>query len=381
MTAKPISAGPMRHVQKVKGRDGVVRLYFRKAGHPSVRLNAAEGTPELEAEVAALAAVAVAKPLPGTLRAAIRAYELESADFAGLAASTKVLYRLSMAELDTDFGALPVATFRPAYLLKLRNLWASRGYRAANIRMQVLKNVLWPSVIAGQLGEGDPFAMIPSVRRPHDTVEPHLIWTRDVLKTVIDAAIAENRLGLARGVALGRYTGARRADIVRMTENARRGGRVRYVTGKRKVEVDMPEAAALTAQLAATPRHKSSLIIAYNMDGHAYTANGFALELRKLIEKLHKDGKLDSADYGVHGLRHTFGVEAALAGCTDPQGAALLGHASPNSFATYRRQADRIRMANDASDKIAQLREQTEGADLKNNVENNCKTAAPSDAR
>jgi integrase len=75
------------------------------------------------------------------------------------------------------------------------------------------------------------------------------------------------------------------------------------------------------------------------------------------MTRLHKAGKTDSPDYNLHGLRHSFGVEAALAGCTDAQGAALMGHHSPSSFATYRRQADRIRLADDAAEKIAQLRE------------------------
>lgn len=369
----------MKHVNKVRGRDGVVRLYLRKQGLPSVPLKSplpasgAEAGSPLEREVAALIAAAAPAAAPSTLRAALRDYELKSADFAGLADSTKYEYRLLLKELEEDFGELTVATFAPAFLLQLRNTWSPRGHRAANLRLQVLKNALWPAIVAGKLGDGDPFALIPQVRRPREAAEPHLIWPEAVVLSVIAAALAAGKPGLARGVAIGRYAGARRDDLVRLTKAARRGGRFAYMTGKRRIAVDMPEDPALTAALGAIK--VDGLLLAPNLAGLAYSADGFALELRKLVRKLATAGEIPSPDYDVHGLRHTFGVEAALAGCTDAQGAALLGHGSPNSFATYRRQADRIRLSSDAAAKIATLREQGANADLENRLENICKTA------
>lgn len=368
----------MKHVNKVRGRDGVVRLYLRKEGLPSVPLKSPlpasgeEAGSPLEREVAALIAAAAPAAAPSTLRAALRDYELKSADFAGLAASTKYEYRLLLKELEEDFGELTVATFAPAFLLQLRNTWSPRGHRAANLRLQVLKNALWPAIVAGKLGDGDPFALIPQVRRPREAAEPHLIWPEAVVLSVIAAALAAGKPGLARGVAIGRYAGARRDDLVRLTKAARRSGRFAYMTGKRRIAVDMPEDPALTAALDAIK--VDGLLLAPNLAGLAYSADGFALELRKLVRKLATAGKIPSPDYDVHGLRHTFGVEAALAGCTDAQGAALLGHGSPNSFATYRRQADRIRLSSDAAAKIATLREQGANADLQNRLQNICKT-------
>jgi len=67
-------------------------------------------------------------------------------------------------------------------------------------------------------------------------------------------------------------------------------------------------------------------------------------------------GVLDRTDYDLHGLRHTRGVELALAGCTDAEGAAMMGHASPVSFRQYRRQADRIRLAEAGHAKVIELR-------------------------
>lgn len=366
-----MSGEVMRNVNRVVGRDGVERLYFRKRGEAPVRLQSPWGSAALEAEVNALLAVRKPQMLPGTLGKALNAYEL-SADFKNLAESTRYEYRLIIKELDRDFGAVPVADFRAPYIDELRDLWAMRGHRCANLRLQLLKNALKRSIKAGQIEGGDPFALIEQVRRPHHMAEPHTIWPQAVVEAVIAACIEERRFGLARGVAVGRYAGVRRGDIVGLTIAARRNGRFAFLSGKRKVPVDMPEDAALTRWLDATP--KNGLIIAYNLDGRAYTQDGFALELRKLVTRLYKAGRLDSADYGVHGLRHTFGVEAALSGVTDAEGAALMGHRSAHSFAQYRRQADRIRLSDNAAGKIRQLRERAQNADVQNELPNSCKT-------
>lgn len=379
----------MRHVNKTTGRDGVVRLYLRKAGMPSIPLKSPwpepgqEAGSALEREVQALVAAAGPKPLPSTLRAALRAYELDSPDFRGLAPATKETYRGMLKELDEDFGDLQVSTFNAEFLLQLRSIWAKRGYRVPGHFLTVLRNALLPAIIAGKLGGGDPFALIPGVRRPADMGEPHAIWPESVVHRAIELAIREGRVGLARGIAIGRYAGPRRADIVKLTKAARKGGRFVFTSGKRKVPVSMPEDPALSAVLDGTPDHPDSLILAYNLSGFAYTEDGFHQELVKLIKRLAtaKVKPIDCDDYTAHGLRHTFGVEAALAGCTDAQGAALMGHGSPNSFATYRRQADRIRMSDTGAELVATLRERSGNGNVQNILQNICKTDTPSPAK
>jgi hypothetical protein len=56
------------------------------------------------------------------------------------------------------------------------------------------------------------------------------------------------------------------------------------------VLVDMPEDPAV---LDGTPC--AGLILVCNLSGVAYTADGFALELRRLVERLHQAGKLPTA--------------------------------------------------------------------------------------
>ena len=368
----------MKHVQRVERPNGTVDLYLRKRGLPSIRLKSPEGSAELELEVRALiAAHEPVKAVAGTLAQAIRNYEIESADFQILADRTKYEYRLIMYELSDGQGHLPISSFTPAFIQRLRNSWAKTGHRAANMRLQILRNVVRPALIDNGV-ETDPFSLIADVRRPRTLGEPHTLWPADVVRTVIEKAIEQRRFGLARAVVIARYAGARRGDLVTIPRTARQDGHFRFVSGKRRILVDAPEDPELTRWLDATPAMQPpspwqaaqdrrngitrlpAPTLVYNRSGDRYTEDGLGQELRKLINALQKAAAIPAEKYDFHGLRHTRGVEIATAGCTDAQGAAMLGHGSPSSFSTYRRQADRIRMSNDGQAKITALREQAE---------------------
>lgn len=394
-----MSGGAMRHVHKITKADGRVFLYLRKAGLPRVALKSEwseSADSDLAREVEALVkAMSPDTAIPGTIKAATRAYE-QSADWRRLAQSTQDIYRIYLKEFDADMGALPITAFTPGFVLKLKNLWAAKGHRAANLRLQVLANVLRPAMIEG-LVSANTFELVGQVARPRELAEPHPIWPVEVVEAVFSAALEERRFGVARAVALGRYTGARRGDLATMSRKALQQGRVRFLSGKRRVPVDIPQDPAMTALLARTPAAQplsawqatraaakrrsvtESLTLVYNMDGQTYTESGLGKAVIDLVKSLHADGRLDADHYDLHGLRHTRGVELALAGCTDAQGAAMMGHSSPSSFAQYRRQADRIRMADDAADKVTALR----ARDVETDVETGCKLAvnAANDAR
>src|SRR5918992_505341 len=368
----------MKYVNRVV-KDGVEYLYFRKAGLPSVRLKSPmppedeeEGS-VLEIEVKALLSGALAKALPSSLAGALKRYE-RSARYLVLGDDTKYEYGLIIKELDADLGNLPCERFVAEYVFKLQEVWAKRGHRAAENRLLILRHALLPSMIAGKLG-GDPFAMLPPVPRSREAGEPHKIWPVSVVLSAVQRALKEGKVGLARGIAIGRYAGARRGDIVKMTRRVRKNGRISWLSGKRRVPVDIAEDAALTAVLASTPDHPRSVLLAYNVAGLAYTEDGLGQEIGKIITDLFTEGEIDTDDYNLHGLRHTFGVEAALSGCTDAEGAARMGHRSPNSFARYRRQADRIRLSEHADAKVQALREGDGGGGVQNELQKICQTA------
>lgn len=383
----------MKYVNRIQQPDGRAFLYLRKKGLPAIRLPDGLSDAALERHVLQLIedlspTTSLAK---GTMAAAIRAYELENPDFKALAASTKYLYRAMLKEFEDDLGTLAVSAFTPAFVDRLKGSWASRGHRAANLRLQVLRNVLKPALVAGKLKQ-DPFPLVGQVRRPRELKEPHLIWSDATFRTVVEAALEARKFGLARAVAVARYIGARRGDLVAVPRSARQDGRFQYVSGKRRVRVDVIEDPELGRWLARTPdappaeprqgrKVKSdaapvaTTTLVYNVSGRPYTEDGLALELRKLVAKLHEAGRLDSPRYDLHGLRHTRGVELALAGCSDAEGAAMMGHGGPSSFMQYRRQADRVRLSDTASARVAKLREQAENDQCKTGRQKSAKTA------
>lgn len=366
----------MKYVNRIQRPDGTIQLYLRKKGLPAVRLPDGLSDEALVRHVAQLLEDLepngpIAK---GTMAAAIRAYELENPDFRGLAESTKYEYRLMLKEFEDDLGTLAVSAFTPAFVDRLKASWAKRGHRAANLRLQVLRNVLKPVLVAGRLKQ-DPFPLVGQVRRPRELKEPHLIWSEHVFRTVVEAALEARKFGLARAVIIGRYVGARRGDLVAIPRSARQDGRFQYMSGKRRVRVDVVEDPALARWLSRTPDTPpdearqgrkvkageppiATTTLVYNVAGRPYSEDGLALELRKLVASLHRAGDLDSDRYDLHGLRHTRGVELALAGCSDAEGAAMMGHGSASSFVQYRRQADRIRLSDAAAARVAKLREQ-----------------------
>ncbi|ACG78598.1 phage integrase [Phenylobacterium zucineum HLK1] len=367
----------MKYVNRVQRPDGTIQLYLRKRGLPAVRLPDDLPPRALEQHVARLIRDLVpggTGALRGTLAAAVRVYELESPEFRALAKSTQYEYRLILKEFDEDLGSVAISAFTPAFVDRLKTSWAKRGYRAANLRLQVLKNVLKPCLVSGLL-EKDPFPLVGQVRRPRALREPHLIWSDEMFEVVAQAALDAGKPGLARALAIARYVGARRGDLVAIPRTARQNGRFRFMSGKRRVRVDVAEDPQLTRWLERTPdapeqrprrgrkvppgaEPAATTTIVYNVAGRPYTEDGLALELRKLLARLHAQGRIDSDRYDLHGLRHTCGVELALAGCSDAEGAAMMGHGSPSSFVQYRRQADRVRLADAAATRVAALREQ-----------------------
>lgn len=122
------------------------------------------------------------------MAAAVRAYELDNPDFRGLAESTKSEYRLMLKEFEDNLGTLAITAFTPAFVDHLKSAWAKRGHRAADLRLQVLRNVLEPALVAGRLKQA-LFPLIRQVRRPPEVKEPHLIWSDLTFEAVTEAAL------------------------------------------------------------------------------------------------------------------------------------------------------------------------------------------------
>lgn len=364
------------HIQRYTDtRNGHEKVYFRKVGCRKIELKAAWGTQALADEVAALAAAAKPKPKPavGTLIGAIREYRGDrkygiepSADFIVLAASTQLDYERILDEMETTFDGVLLSDVDPGYVLSLRDKWSKRGYRAANLRLQIMKNVCKAPRIRGEIA-GDPFGLIEKVARPQTLGEANPRWLDAEFDIVLEHAIEKGAPGLARALALGRWGGFRRQTICRVPRQARitRANddgiierRLYWVTEKRLVRCDRREDARLTALLERTDamrprfaRNVTAMTIAYNSRGESWKERALEHEVKRTVDALAEQKKIRPG-LTLHGLRHSRGVEIAASGGSDAEIMSQLDHATPRQAAEYRRQAERIALADAAQDKV-----------------------------
>lgn len=353
------------HLQHwIDARNGKEHIYFRKGDHRAP-MKAAWGTQALAEEAAAALQTAKARPAPkvGTLVGAVKAYRGDaklgiapSADFITLAASTQGRYDRWLDEFERIFAGVLLEDVNAAYILALRNKWAPLGYEAANTALQVLKNVCKPAMITGEI-EGNPFELIEKVPRPQGKGVRNPRW-EDAEVAVVIADVEKRRPGLARAIALGRWGGFRKQTICRVPLRARikrpnAAGvderRILWLTEKKEVLCDRREDLRLTELLDRTPNR--ALAIAYNSQGQPWKPRALSHALDRVIARLAKRG-LVRPTLTIHGLRHARGVEIALTGGSDAEIMAGLDHASPRTAAEYRKQADRLRLADAMQDRV-----------------------------
>jgi len=358
------------HVQRVT-KGGRVHLYFRKGDHREGPLRNPDGSEELRQEVQAildrLAGAASARtPKPGSVEGMLKAYN-RSADFLGLARSTQALYQDMLDELILDCGDVQLAEVNREWVVELRDAWALRGHRAANGRLQVLKNALEPAIDDGRIAQ-DPFARVKKARTPRGKGEAHPAWSDQEIEAAIEEAIRRGRHGLARAIGLGRWGGFRRGTICHIPVHARieaydedNGQHVRlyWITEKRLVLCDKREDPRLTALIKRTDTR--ALTIAYNAQGFPWKERQLNQAVDRLMTALAKAGAARQAvtekgevycQLTIHGLRHARGVELAIAGASDAEIMSQLEHSTDRQAKIYRRQADRRQLADAGQKRI-----------------------------
>jgi integrase len=309
---------------------------------------------------------AAKRPKAGSVVALLEIYN-RSADFLELSRRVQTHYQRLLDEMKLDMEDVLLVDVNAAWVREMRDAWAPRGYRAANIRLSVLANALGPA-IEDQDIKGDPFARLKRMKRPHEAGEANPIWEDQEVTAAIEDAIATGRPGLARVYAIGRYGGFRKGTICRIPRNARitrpdRFGeperRIFWLTEKRLVLADKREDHRLTAVIERTPNRAWTL--AYDFDGNAWKERALGHAVERHLARLAKAGKVRAivgedgeatCPLTLHGLRHSRGVELAESGASDAEIMAQLEHATERAAKIYRRQAQRRRLADSAQDRV-----------------------------
>lgn len=330
----------LKYLQTVKDRYGGYRTYFRRKGHPSLRLPDKNHPNFLSAYHNALAASEKPREIPtlphDTLDQCISAWT-RSPHFQGLRASTKNTYRNILTRIQKEaFAQFKLKDFERRHIRKIRDRIADRP-AAANRELKLLR-AIFRFAIDEELIATDPTSGIKLLR---EVQEGQRSWSEEEVAQYLAYWGEGTKQRCALLLML--YTGQRRGDIVRLGWRHVDGEYLRFTQEKTGTSLAIPILPPLRAALNLCPKCHPSFLMAERLRPKPYSANGF---YNNFVDWVRASG-LSSA-LTPHGLRKTAATRLAEAGCTPHQIAAITGHKTLSEVSRYTKQVSQERMADEA---------------------------------
>lgn len=333
---------PPKYCQGMIDRHGKPRWYFRRPGYPRQTLPGLPWSPQFMAAYAEAmqgdkVEIGKRQTVPGSISALIGSY-YRSADYSGLADSTKRAVRNILENFRAEHGDKRVAHLEKRHVLKIMAEKAETP-DAANRLLRLIRTLMAHAVDLGWRKD-DPTIGIKKLR--HRT-EGFATWEEDHIAAFLAKYEPGTRAHLAFSLLL--YTGQRRGDVVRMGRQHVRAGVLSIIQQKTGQEVSIPIHPSLRAALDAQPRDKLTFIMSER--GKPMTPEGFTNWFRKLVEGVvDENGKRLLPDgLSPHGLRKATCRRLAEAGCSAHEIMAISGHQTLAEVTRYTVAANRIHLA------------------------------------
>ena len=328
------------HLHREESRHGVTTWYVRRGHGPRLRIRAAFGTPEFEAEYrAALDGTPVEhikKAAVGTLQWLWERYR-ETTTWTALSLATRRQRENIMR------GVLGLSGHESAAAIKRQHVVAGRDRRAATPAqarhfLDVMRGLFRWALDAGHV-KADPTLGIKNPPKAKGDGFP--AWTEDD----VDRYEARWPLGTKERVWLGvlLYTGLRRGDAVRVGCQHIRDGVVTLRTEKTGIIVTVPLLPALDEILRAGPCGDLAFICGEN--GCPLTKESFGNFFRDACNAA-------GVEKSAHGVRKIGATRAANNGATVAELEAIFGWEGGRMASLYTRAADRVRLAKSAMAKL-----------------------------
>ena len=203
---------------------------------------------------------------------------------------------------------LPLTEIDSPFLAQVRDKIAlKRGRRTANYMLSVVSVLFSFAIEQGHVKEKtNPAEAVKRLPRSRRLPKANRPWERGECQAVLEQAPWQLKVPLA----LAMFTGVRKADALRMTKAAVKGGRIN--TSKTDEEVFVHIHPDLQLILDQAPRH-DAVTIAATSRGRPWTESGFNSVWDRFKDKLEAQGKIGHG-LTIHGLRHTVGTLLAEAG-------------------------------------------------------------------
>lgn len=330
----------VKYVVEDTDRHGNVRLYYRRKGHPKIRLPGPLGSPEFweayqRAAVAKPQPVRGPGPLPGSLRWLICEY-YKSPEFKKLDAKTQRVRR-SAFERFCDYvpeggtapdGDRPFAEMRPKHVRARRDLLAETP-GAANNLVKFLR-VLFRFAIRYDHHDRNPAADVELLK---GSAEGWHSWTLAEIEQFENAHPIGTAARLTLALAL--YTGQRRADLAVLGRQHEREGWLHFTQHKGRnkspVRLQIPIIPELRRIIDASPTGDLTYIA--GATGRPLKPNSLGNSFRDWCDTA------GLPQCSLHGLRKAAASRLAELGCTEFEIMSITGHMTSKEVTRYTRAA------------------------------------------
>ena len=325
-----------RYVQAIRAK-GIVYYYFRRHGQ-RWRLPGEPGDPAFNAAYLELLGKTNREPsprsiYPGRLAALIQDYR-DSEEFLAHKPKTKRDY----ARMLDVFGPIEhhsADSIRRRHIRELRKTLSGKP-RTQKLFTQVA-SALFNFGIDNEYVSINPAARMKRIGKP----KSYVAWS-DAQCATFETSKPDPHLLTA--YMLGRYTGQRRGDVLKMTRTAYDGVSIEVRQEKYDEPLVIPAHRRLRAYLDALP--KDALLLVVNANGRPIDETTFSKELRAALDAA------GLVQLHFHGLRHTAGRALAEAGCSSHQIQAVTGHRTLQMVEHYTKAARQKRLASAAITKL-----------------------------
>lgn len=256
----------------------------------------------------------------GTLKSLIQRY-MESPMYRDKSPRTRKDYQRQIVKIEEAFGEMPIEVLSDQHIrsdfLDWRDKLAQSSKKQADYAITVLGRVLAWSVDRGLIAQN--YAARPGKLYKSDRAS--IVWSDADIAAFIAVASPELQLALI----MGRDTGQRQGDLLRLLWSAYDGEYIHLTQSKTAAKVEVPVTRELKAMLDDVKRSRTNLTvqaptILTRPDGRAWKADNFRHHWRAATLAAGLDGKR------FQDLRGTTVTALADAGCTPIQIASITGH-------------------------------------------------------
>ena len=341
----------LRYLVEDVDRYGNVRIYFRRPGHPKIRIRGLPSSAEFQKAYAdalertrpGAAPIQNGDKRPQGSLAWLCMKYFQSAEFKQLDPRTQHVRKLILDGLCLKgAGPLPYGRLTSLSILQWRDSKSDRP-EAANSLIKSLRQ-LFAFAVEYRYVARNP---AKDVKYLKSYSEGHHSWTEEEIEQFETSHPIGSRARLAFALLL--YTGQRRSDIVLLGPSNRVGHALQFTQQKNRrrkpVSLVLPLHPELDLIISATPSSGPTFLV--TEFGKPFTSNGFGNRFRKWCDEAGLP-----AHCSAHGLRKAAAARLAEAGATELEIRAITGHQTSHEVNRYTKAASQKRMAEAGMSKL-----------------------------